>query len=184
VERWNRQAAEQALDSLCFNAKNAALARYWLSLWDGDKPPTRGALNPARMKELLPGIAILDYRGDEAVRCRLAGSAIVMGLGVEVTGRDIVALTPPEFRKARLERYARVVEGAISRRHQRYQTRAGAAVLVEDIQLPLSGTAEDGSRTILYHADWRPRTLDRHMGEMVDGFAVAEGVEYCTLAPI
>ncbi len=169
---------------MAFNAKNTALARYWLSLWDGDKPPARGDLNPARMKQMLPGIAIFDCRPDERLHCRLAGSAIVAGLGVDVTGKDIVALTPTPFRKARLERSSQVVRGAISRRHQRYQTRVGGAVLVEDIHLPLSGIAEDGSRSILFHADWRPTTLDRRQGEIVDGFDVAVGTEYVSLAPI
>jgi hypothetical protein len=184
LTRWNRQTAEQALGALGFNAKNRALAQYWLSLWDGDTPPARGAINPARMKDMLPGIAIFGCRPNEGVHCRLAGSAIVMGLGVDVTGRDLIAMTPPEFQKPRLERASRVALGAVSRRHQRFLTRTGDAVLVEDIQLPLSGVAEDGSRAILYHADWRPRTLDRRIGEVVDGFAIAEGVEYCTLAPI
>jgi hypothetical protein len=184
AERWNRQAAEGVLEALAFNAKNATLARYWLSLWDGDKPPTRGALNPAHMKEMLPGIAIMDCRPDESLRCRLAGSAIVAGLGVEVTGRDLVALTPQPFRKARLDRASQVVGGAISRRHQQYQSRAQGQVLVEDIYLPLSGIAEDGNRSILFHADWRPATLDRCHGEIVNGFDIAVGVEYFSLAPI
>jgi hypothetical protein len=184
VAHWNKQSAETALESLGFNSKNAALAHYWLSLWDGDTPPTRGALNPARMKELLPGIAIFDCRPDESLRCRLAGSAIVAGLGVDVTGQDLIALTPPAFRKARLERSSRVTQGAISRRHQKFTERTGGAALVEDIHLPLSGIAEDGSRSILFHADWRPVTLDRRRGEIVDGFDVADGTEYFAIAPI
>jgi hypothetical protein len=184
AERWSKQTAEEALEALAFNAKNAALARYWLSLWDGDKPPARGDLNPARMKEMLPGIAIMGCRPDESLHCRLAGSAIVAGLGMEVTGRDLVALTPPSFRKARLDRTSQVVRGAISRRHQQYQSRARGPVLVEDIYLPLSGIGEDGSRSILFHADWRPATLDRRYGEIVDGFDIAVGVEFFSLAPI
>lgn len=177
-EQWNKQAAEKAFEVLGFNAKNMALARYWLSLWDGDKPPARAALNPAHMKELLPGIAIMSCRPDEGLHCRLAGSAIAMGLGVDITGRDLLALTPPQFRKARLDRASRVAMGAVSRRHQKFLSRAMGPILVEDIQLPLSGSTEDGCRIFLAHADWRPATLDRRQGEIVDGFAIADGIEY------
>ena len=176
--------AEQALEALAFNAKNATRARYWLSLWDDGRPPTRSALNPARMKELLPGIAIMDCRPDETLYCRLAGSALVAGAGLELKGQDLVALTPSAFRKARLDRSSQVVRGAISRRHQQYQSRAVGPVLVEDIQLPLSGIAEDGSHAILFHADWRPVTLDRRQGEIVDGFDMGDGIEYFNMAPI
>jgi len=184
TERWNRQAAEQALDVLAFNAKNAALARYWLSLWDGDTPPARSALNPAHMKEMLPGVAILDCRPDEELRCRLAGSALVAGAGIELKGQDLVALTPPAFRRQRLGRSSQVVRGAMSRRHQQYRTRTGEDALVEDIQLPLSGVGEDGTRSILFHADWRPLTLDRRMGEIIDGFDIAVGAEFFSLVSI
>jgi hypothetical protein len=184
LEHWDKQVAEQALEALAFNAKNTALARYWLSLWDDGKPPPRGALNPARMKALLPGIAILDCRPDEALHCRLAGSAIVAGAGFELKEQDLVALTPPAFRKARLNRSSQVVRGAISRRHQQFQSRAVGPVLVEDIHLPLFGINEDGSRNILYHADWRPVTLDRRIGEIVDSFDVADGIEYFDMATI
>ncbi|HEY5339095.1 MAG TPA: PAS domain-containing protein [Rhizomicrobium sp.] len=181
---WNKSAAVRALDTLGFNATNLALARYWLSLWDGNTPPPRGAISPSHIKKHLPGIAIFDCQPGVSIRCRLAGSAICMGLGMDVTGQDLVALTPPEHRKARLERTSRVARGAISRRQQRFHSRAGGPVLVEDMQLPLSGMGEDGSRQILYHADWRPKTLDRREGEIVDGFTMAEGVEYFELAEI
>jgi hypothetical protein len=107
-----------------------------------------------------------------------------MGLGMDVTGQDVIALSPPEYRAARMARNTRVVEGAISLRRQKFHERAGGPVMVEDIYLPLSGIAEDGSRTILYHADWRPKTLDRRMGEIIDGFVMADGIEYASLAPI
>jgi hypothetical protein len=44
--------------------------------------------------------------------------------------------------------------------------------MIEDIQLPL-GISEKGTAQILYHADWRPETLDRSVAEIADGMNVA-----------
>src|ERR1700744_6516231 len=145
------------METLGFCAPNEKLARYWLSLWKDGVPPSRPALQPSRMKDLLPGIAIFDVRTDDTVICRLAGSAIVMGLGFDPTGMDNIAITPPEFRAARLARYKKVLGGAISRCAKPHQTRHGTVVIAEDIQLPLGGQSEDGTRQILYHVAWRPR---------------------------
>lgn len=184
MHHWSRQAAIQALEHFGLSASNLRLARYWLSMWNDNGAPVRAAIKPSQIKDNLPGIAIFQCRPHESIHCRLAGSAIAMGLGMDVTGKDLVALTPPEFRAARLARTSRVALGAVSRRKQQFRTRHGEYVMVEDIQLPLSDLAEDGSRQVLYHADWRPKSMDRTSAEIVDGLAIAEGVEFFELAPI
>lgn len=149
---------------------NLQLARHWLSLWEDGMPPARSAIKPRDVKNLLPGIAILEMRGDRSVICRLSGSALAMGLGVDPTGKDVIAITPPEHRAGRLARYQRVLDGAVSRCVKPHLTRFGTTVMVEDIQLPLGGLTAEGNRQILYHADWRPQTLDRSIAEISDGF--------------
>ena len=176
--QYDELAAARAVELLGFGKLNLQLARYWLSQWENGAPPLRGAIKPRQVKRLLPGIAILEMRSDRSVICRLAGSALAMGVGIDPTGKDVIALTPPEFRAARLARYCRVLDGAVSRCVKPLQTRFGTVVLVEDIQLPLGGVGEDGARQILYHADWRPQTLDRSMAELADGFATTIDESY------
>jgi hypothetical protein len=169
LQQYDELAAARAVELLGFGKLNLQLARYWLSLWKDGLPPPRDAIKPRDVKSLLPGIAIMEMRGDRSVICRLAGSALAMGLGVDPTGKDVIAITPPEYRAARFARYQRVLDGAVSRCVKPHLTRFGTTVMVEDIQLPLGGTTADGGRQILYHADWRPQTLDRSIAEITDG---------------
>lgn len=169
MQQYDELAAARAVELLGFGQLNLQLARHWLSLWKDGAPPPRDAIKPRDVKNLLPGIAILEMRADRSVLCRLSGSALAMGLGTDPTGKDVIAITPPEFRAARLARYQRVLDGAVSRCVKPHMTRFGTTVLVEDIQLPLGGMTADGGRQILYHADWRPQTMDRSIAEITDG---------------
>lgn len=173
LQQYDELAAARAVELLGFGKLNLRLARHWLSLWKDGTPPLREAIKPRDVKSLLPGIAILEMRSDRSVVCRLAGSAIAMGLGIDPTGKDVIAITPPEHRAARMARYDKVLAGAVSRCLRPHRTRFGASILVEDIQLPLGGVTEDGTRQILYHADWRPQTLDRTIAEIADGLNTA-----------
>lgn len=167
---YDENAAARAVEDLGLGKSNLALARYWLSRWRDGAPPERADIKPRDVKSHLPGIAIIELRQDGSVMCRLAGSALAMGLGVDPTGMDLVAITPPEFRDARLSRYRRVANGAVSRCVTPHRSRFGMTVMIEDLQLPL-GVGENGTRQILYHADWRPQTLDRTVGEIVDAMS-------------
>ncbi|HEY8949355.1 MAG TPA: PAS domain-containing protein [Rhizomicrobium sp.] len=168
MQHFDELAAARAVEQLGFREMNLQLARHWLSLWKDGVPPLRADIKPRDVKNLLPGIAILEMRSDRSVICRLAGSALAMGLGVDPTGKDVIALAPPELRAARITRYQRVFDGAISRCVKPHVTRFGTTIMVEDIQLPLGGVSAQGAQQILYHADWRPQTLDRSIAEIVD----------------
>jgi hypothetical protein len=182
---FDETLAARAVGTISYSTLNARLARYWLSQWKDGEPPARRAINPARVKDLLPGIAILEVEPAGTVICRLAGSAIAMGLGIDPTGREVMALTPAEHRGGRFARYRRVVDGAISRSVKRLTNRFNEIVMVEDMQLPLGGVVEGGGRQILYHADWRPQTMDRSAGEILNGFdtAVDEAISIARIEP-
>jgi hypothetical protein len=169
---YDELAAAHAIEHLGFGALNLKLARYWLSRWKDGAPPPRADIKPRDVKSHLPGIAIMELHNNGSVVCRLAGSALAMGLGIDPTGMDVIAITPPEFREARMSRYRRVANGAVSRCVKPHLTRFGSTIMIEDIQLPL-GPGESGAQQILYHADWRPQTLDRTVAEIVDGMSVA-----------
>lgn len=167
---------------MAFSANNRRFVEYWLSAWKNDAPPARTDISPAKMKDLLPGLAILEYDGKGSAICRLAGSAIPMAVGLDPTGLDIVALTPVQFREERIARYRKVMAGAISRCVRRTMNRFDQTVLVEDVQLPLSGGPE-GVAQILYHADWRPQTLDRSTPEILRGLGMAVDEAVSIIAP-
>ena len=173
MQQYDESAAARAVELLGFGKLNLQLARYWLSQWTDGAPPPRGAIKPRDVKSILPGIAVLEMHQDGRVICRLAGSALVMGLGIDPTGKDVIALTPPAHRTARMSRYSKVLAGAVSRCVKPHRTRFGTIVMVEDIQLPLGGVTAEGARQILYHADWRPQTLDRSIAEITDGLNTA-----------
>lgn len=182
MRRFDQLSASRGIESLGFGALNLELARHWLSLWKDGEPPPRSEIKPRHVKNHLPGIAIIEMRKDGSVTCRLAGSALAMGLGVDPTGKDLIAITPPEQRAARLHRYQRVLHGAVSRCVKPHMTRFGTMIDVEDIQLPLGGVTEDGARQILYHADWRPQTMDRSMAELVEGMTTTFDEMYPIIA--
>jgi len=168
---FDKSAAARAVETMGFSANNRRFAQYWLSAWKNGAPPTRGDLSPAKIKDLLPGLAILEFDGKDSTICRLAGSAIPMAVGLDPTGLDIVVLTPVQYREERIARYRKVAGGAISRCVRRVMNRYDQAFLLEDVQLPLSGGA-NGAAAILYHADWRPETMDRTTPEILRGLGM------------
>jgi hypothetical protein len=182
---FDETLASEAIETLSFGALNGQFARYWLSLWKDGLPPVRRALRPAQMKELLPGMAIIEFHHDGRAICRLAGSAVAMAIGFDPTGMDILALTPEVFRAQRLQRYRTVAAGAVSRCIRRVQNRFQETVLIEDVQVPLSDAA-DNMTLILYHAGWRPQTLDRSQPEILRGFdiSVDEAISIMRPAPL
>jgi hypothetical protein len=149
-----------ALDGMPLDPLNRRFANYWLSLWDGDQPPERAAFQPGRVPELLPGIAITEVRPGESVRIRLAGTAIEAGLGMDLTGKDWLALTPPAQRMTRLERFATLLKGAASRNIKRGVSLAGTPISAEEMQFPFAGVGEDGTRLLISHIAWRAGSFD------------------------
>lgn len=54
------------------------LLAYWLSLWSGDRPPARGAVDPAALKAILPHIMLVELEERPfRARYRLVGTAVV-----------------------------------------------------------------------------------------------------------
>jgi hypothetical protein len=173
VTVFNQAAAAAALDNLSFGPENLRLARYWLSLWNGDALPLRAAFDPKKAQAHLPGLAIFEVKPDESVRCRLFGSALVTAIGKDITGCDWLAMTKEDQRATRLFRYSSVARGAIARCIRRGIDRSGETILTEEIMLPFGDIAEDGTRLVLYHANWRPVVFERGTAELseIDGIA-------------
>ncbi len=156
---WDRAKALAALEAFKLTGTNAAVAEYWLSLWDGDRPPSRGAFNPARLRDMLPAIALMQVETSGDAICRLSGRFIDMALGFSLRGFNMLELVDGDERKVRGARLAAVVEGHLGLSHTRFE-RDGETRLAETIQLPFFGTLEDGSRQYLSHTNWRPSPTD------------------------
>lgn len=140
---------------------------YWLSLWEGDELPWRRRFEPVRVRDLLPGVLIMEVKPLERVIVRLSGAAINAAFGFDLTGRDLLALTPESQRETRLARNSEIAAGdivALVRRNGSYAD--GAAWESEELQLPFRDITADGGRLILLHTTLRPmsRVIDPARG--------------------
>ena len=156
MRRWKREDAIVAVQTLGLQGHNRAVADYWLSLWSGDRPPMRSSFNPKRLLRRMPALALMEVRPDESVRCRLAGSYSRLIYGFDMTGKDLLALTPAAQRAQRIQNVRALVMGHVitSRKPLRHDN--GRVDWVEDICLPFADPAEDGSRRYLGHTNWNP----------------------------
>jgi len=148
--------AAAALRGQEWSACNRKLAEYWLGLWHGDALPARTDFSPQAVRDLLPGMMILEIKPNVRVTARLAGTAVNSAFGIDLTGKDILALSPEASREGRLARNSEVAKGAASLCVRNAQTRLGQIVTSQEIQLPLSDFTEDGARLVLFHTSWRP----------------------------
>jgi len=156
LRRFDWSVASSAFEALPLCAGNRQIVRYWLSLWEGDELPLRARFEPLRVRDLLPGVVIMEIKPQERVLIRLSGSAINRAFGMDITGKDILALTPERHRATRLARNSRVAEGAASFVHRSGITADGAPWSSEEVQLPFRDLTPDGARLILLHTSWCP----------------------------
>lgn len=163
MRSWNPTKAVTAFETFGLTGTNAALAVYWLSLWSPTAPPQRAGFNPARVRELLPGIGLTEVRGERAV-CRLSGHYIDMAMGGELRGTDMLSLVSGEARQLRKERLTTLVNGAVSLSRHAY-VMFGVPHVAETVQLPFFGETEDGARQYLSHTNWRPAPTDHYVRE-------------------
>jgi hypothetical protein len=176
MQRANRDAAIKAFETLCISGRNHALAAYWLSLWRGDRMPARADFNPAKIGALLPGIGIFSVKPGVQSACRLAGTAIAQATGRELTGLDWRQYTPKDEWQLRLERNSAVALGQVGIGIRSRADRRGGTEQFVELQLPFADEAEDGTRQILFHLDWRadafdPRTVsDAATPKVADAF--------------
>jgi len=128
------------------------MASYWLSLWDGDTPPSRKAIAPADIKPLLPGVIFFQFNPDRSVSVRMAGTDFCTLLNRELTGTDWLSVTPHGDRDMRLHVFSRIAQGAIGFNRWRFPRRLFGTVACEKLLLPLC--ADDGEPAILGFVDW------------------------------
>lgn len=152
---WTYSKAVAAIERLDLAATNVKFACHWLSLWNGDEPPTKARFDPQSIPDLLPGIALVEVRANLEPICRLAGTAIDVGVGRTVTGANLLDFVSDEGKAIRQSRLTTIVEGSASVSRTPY-LQADRTKIIETVQLPFFGTTEDGSRLYMAHTNWRP----------------------------
>jgi hypothetical protein len=155
MQRANRDAAIKAFEILRVEGRNHALAAYWLSLWRGDQMPVRADFNPAKVSALLPGIGVFSVKPGVHSACRLAGTAVAQAAGRELTGLDWRQYTPKGEWQLRLERNSAIALGQVGIGIRNGVSADGQSARSVELQLPFADKAEDGTRQILFHLDWR-----------------------------
>jgi hypothetical protein len=169
-----KDLAIRAFDELGLTGRNRRLAVYWLSLWDGDRMPTRAQFQPGAVRALLPSIGIFSVNPGVSAHCRLAGTELTRAIGHDLTGRSWQDYTPPEEWKQRLERNSAIATGGIGIGVRFIRDSHGELERLTELQLPFADTAEDGTRQILFHLDWRvPRLAERPIPAR-EGLSIAD----------
>lgn len=158
---WSYSKAVAAIEQLDLAERNLRFAWYWLSLWADGRPPTRAQFDPNKVRNLLPGIALIEVRADHTPICRLAGTAIDVGIGRPLVGANLLDFVSDEGKAVRQSRVTTIVQGSVSLSRTPYR-QGDATKFIETIQVPFAGMTDDGARLYMAHTNWRPS----------DGFAM------------
>jgi hypothetical protein len=156
MDKFDHGAASKAISSLELRGMNKAVSRHWLSVWRNEKPPTSSRFFETCNWRSTPAIAIFEVCKGQSITCVLAGSYYRVALGFELTGQDLLALTPAADRETRLERVWAIGDGAIMAAQRKFASLSGGEESIEEVYLPLSDVAKPDTRTYLMHSNWRP----------------------------
>ncbi len=138
--------------------------------------PTRADFNPAKISTLLPGIGLFSVKPGMLAACRLAGTSIAQATGRELTGLDWRQYTPKDEWQLRLERNSAIALGQVGIGIRNSVSADGQNERFTELQLPFADEAEDGTRQILFHLDWRARdyrprtTSETNTSKVADAF--------------
>jgi hypothetical protein len=147
----DKSAARSILSSLPMTSGNRRFADFWLSrlVEDGSGEPHHFSLEATA--DILTRVVTFEIT-PRTVRFHSAGKAIVEGLGMNVRGRDYLAMAPIGQRATRLARMCKIVEGHSSQ-HQRWVVNtAGKIHFLNELAFPC-GLSENGLPMIMTHVD-------------------------------
>ena len=115
------------------------LTDHWTGLRAARRLPLRSEIDPAAIVPLLPYLYLIEMQDAGSVLIRLAGTALRPLYGIEMTGRDMIMLAPPEHRPIRLWRYRQAACMPCALYYVRRQAYpSGAHDEVETLFLPLA----------------------------------------------
>ena len=159
---WKKEKAQAALDEFRPSGANREVADYWLSLWTTESPPVRERFDPKAVARHLSGIAIFEVTPEGPIICGLVGTSIQKAVGQELTGKDLLEVTPPDLRTARAAGARIVVDGAIAFGQRSLGRFNGEEVQAAEILLPFAGPSARGGRKFLFHTEYPPAFFSLH----------------------
>jgi hypothetical protein len=115
--------------------------------------PRNAEIDPAALARYLPHVALLEVRSIDDTICRLAGTAIRLSLGFELTGKSVIHLYAPELHRAAGYRFWTMATrpcGATFEMALRFST--GAEAPHEVVILPLEADRPGSRPTLLLGA--------------------------------
>jgi hypothetical protein len=151
------------IDINTLGSGNRALFEYWLSLRKDGAIPVRTDFNPRRVQRILSSLCLFQVWPGEGVSCRIAGTTIARALDMELTGKNYLEFTPPDFRRERLQRFTQYTTGMISRTIRELDLNSGQRMLVEEITLPFGDMQEDGSMQVVVHVEGKMPDMQTHV---------------------
>ena len=174
MAEFSKQRAAAGFWETDLAPESRRLVNYWLSLWDADDLPLRRRYDPAQVRDLLPGIAIMEIKADERVRVRLAGSALNTAFGFNLGGWDLATVTREIDRPIRLARNSQIALGTAARALRKGRTADGRDWASEEVHLPFRDVLEDGARLVLFHSTWRPDASGKPIIDAQHGLELVE----------
>jgi len=149
------------LRSLLESQKLVELLDYWTGLREAPgEVPAKTRLDPAAVPRLLPGIMLVERRG-EGFHTRVAGTDLRKLFDLEFTGRDPLEALPPTLRGVALRSYQRALgTGRPLLVRALYAVGSTGDLLYERLVLPLCDE-ESERRFLLIGLDWRTRPQAR-----------------------
>jgi hypothetical protein len=92
---------------------------------------------------------------DDRLICISCGDHIRRLAGMDLVGKDWVALALPEQRSGRLNAYRNVADGAVAHSLRYGEHASGEVHYIQEILLPFAETS-DGIVPVIAHLGWRP----------------------------
>jgi len=151
---------------------------YWQSLREGNALPSRDRFSPAHVKLALPRLMLMQVWPHERLVCRLAGTAIGRIMGGDLTGTDILASTPVDFRVERLRRYSNCFDGFLHWSQRIVKGADDTQIKSGLLILPFADISEDGSHQALVYVSWSPADYDGRLRTAESAFVAPEQSQY------
>lgn len=95
---WAMHTLEKLVLPSGVASSTQSLFEYWCSIRGREIVPNRSDIKPVAILPLLPNLMILEYRADDALVYRLAGTACAEKLGKELTGSNLFDHIAPHQR--------------------------------------------------------------------------------------
>ncbi|MGH6873191.1 MAG: PAS domain-containing protein [Rhizomicrobium sp.] len=178
---FDKQLAIRGFGALTLAPESRRILDYWLSLWEGCALPQRARFEPVRIRDLLPGVMIMEVKPGERVMARLSGSAVNAAVGMDLTGKDLLALTRDSDRRERLERNSQTGLGNAGWCIRRGARPDGSEWSAEEIHLPFRDMTEDGARLVLYHATFKLPPGAPPLLDLAGGLGLSETFGFISL---